>query len=128
MAAKKTTSQAEKAASQAKRKGTPSGKSTGSKGGNPQKDAAQTEIINQLPIRVIVSLVSLVLFIVFLVMCWKPDGAVLKIFYGFVLGLIGKVGFYVSIPALLYLFVIQAFSGRHPVLMRSICLMVFVLM
>lgn len=128
MAAKKTTSQAEKAASQAKRKGSPSGKSAGSKGGNPQKDAVQSEKINQLPIRVIVSLVSLILFIVFLVMCWKPDGAVLKIFYGFILGLIGKVGFYVSIPALLYLFVIQAFSGRHPVLMRSICLMVFVLM
>ena len=128
MAAKKTTSQAEKAASQAKRKGSPSGKSAGSKGGNPQKDAVQSEKINQLPIRVIVSLVSLILFIVFLVMYWKPDGAVLKIFYGFILGLIGKVGFYVSIPALLYLFVIQAFSGRHPVLMRSICLMVFVLM
>ncbi|MBQ7817214.1 MAG: DNA translocase FtsK [Oscillospiraceae bacterium] len=43
-------------------------------------------------------------------------------------GLIGKVSFYISIPALLYLFVIQAFSGKRPVRMRSICLIVFVLL
>ncbi|MBQ8768062.1 MAG: DNA translocase FtsK [Oscillospiraceae bacterium] len=43
-------------------------------------------------------------------------------------GLIGKISFYIAIPALLYLFVIQAFSGKRPVLMRSICLVAFVLL
>ncbi|MBQ9839059.1 MAG: DNA translocase FtsK [Oscillospiraceae bacterium] len=40
--------------------------------------------------------------------------------------MIGRVGFIVSIPALLYLFFIHAFSGERPIMMRTICLTVFV--
>ncbi|MBQ7416442.1 MAG: DNA translocase FtsK [Oscillospiraceae bacterium] len=36
--------------------------------------------------------------------------------------MIGRVGFYVSIPALLYLFIIHAFSNKRPITMRTICL------
>ena len=41
--------------------------------------------------------------------------------------MIGWTSFYVAIPALLYLFTIQAFSGKRPILLRSICLISFVL-
>ena len=36
-------------------------------------------------------------------------------------GIIGQIGFAISIPVLLYMFVIHAFSGTRPVKMRSIC-------
>ena len=42
-------------------------------------------------------------------------------------GLIGKTGFVVAIPVLLYLFVIHAFSGNKPIRVRTISLSAFVL-
>ncbi|MBE6920157.1 MAG: DNA translocase FtsK [Ruminococcaceae bacterium] len=42
------------------------------------------------------------------------------------MSLIGQVAFYIAIPALLYLFTIHAFSGKRPVILRSVCLLVFV--
>jgi len=80
----------------------------------------------QIPIRLISSLIFLGLFILFLVTFFKAEGALLKIMENFIHGLVGRAGFIVSIPALLYLFLIHAFSGKRPVCMRSICLGAFV--
>lgn len=123
MATNKKTSRADKAVSDAKRKAP-----TGTKGKPPAKQTAEQHIQqeNKLPVRLITSIVCISLFILFLVMGINPEGALLKMINSFVLGLIGKTGFYISIPALLYLFIIQAFSGNKPVKMRSICLIVFV--
>ncbi len=82
----------------------------------------------RMPARVVVALISIALFLVFLVMSLNPEGALVVLLMNITHGLIGKISFYIAIPALLYLFVIQAFSGKRPVVMRSICLMVFVLM
>lgn len=117
MAAKKGVTQAEKVASK-----------SGGKEKSSEKNKTVVKDENRIPARAVFAAISLVLFIVFLVMLLKLDGALLKFFYSVILGLFGKVGYYIAIPALLYLFIILAFSGNRPVRMRSICLMVFVLM
>ena len=121
MADKKTRTQAEKAA-MAKKK---NASGTAKKGKNNQKTQ---EPALQIPVRAITAVTCLVLFILFLVIFLKPDGVLVeKVFLPFVLGMIGNVAFYVSIPGLLYLFTIQAFSGKRPILLRSVCLISFVL-
>jgi hypothetical protein len=119
MASKKTTSQAQKAAS----------KSSSNKGKTGKKVEPKTEdLVFHFPPRVISSAICAGLFILFLVIFMNQDGALTKLLYHFLLGLFGEVCFYVSIPALLYMFIIQAFSGKRPVIMRSISLGVFVLL
>ena len=84
------------------------------------------DAVTQIPVRLITAVVCLALFIVFLVMALCPQGSLVLWTLSVVQGLIGKVAFYVSIPALLYLFVIHGFSGKKPVLMRTVCLLCFV--
>ena len=81
----------------------------------------------QIPVRLITSCVCLALFLLFLVMFLNPEGALVVFLMNIIQGLIGKASFYIAIPALLYLFVIQAFSGKRPVIMRSVCMISFVL-
>jgi len=80
----------------------------------------------RLPSNVVAAIVSFLLFIVFVFISVKPEGALLRVIQSVVLGLIGQAGFYFSIPALLYLFVINTFGRKTAVTMRSICVMVFV--
>ncbi len=96
---------------------------TSSKKQEPPKKEEQTKI----PPRAVNAAVAGVLFVLFLVIFLFPDGALVNLFYDFLLGLVGKISFYISIPALLYLFFIQAFSGKRPVVMRSWCILSFVL-
>ena len=91
----------------------------------PKKKAEKEKV--KIPARLLSSTIIAAFFIVFLVMFLNPNGVLIKIFYDFVLGLFGNVAFYISIPALLYLFIIHAFSGKRPIIMRSICLGSFVL-
>ncbi len=123
MAELKKKSQAERAASAAKaKKNTPSEKNgANNKGKKPE--SKETEI----PVRLISSLIFISLFVLFFVMFINPDGVVIQIFDKFVHGLIGSIGFFVSIPVFLYLFIIHALSGKRPVKMRTICLLLFVL-
>ena len=125
MADQKPKSQAEKAAlaKKSKTSASKSAQNSKNKKGNEKKQEEKVLIPNRL----ITSLICLALFILFLVIFLQPDGALVKLFQGFVLGLIGWTSFYVAIPALLYLFTIQAFSGKRPILLRSICLISFVL-
>ena len=131
MAEKKTSSRAQKTVTDVKRKNTASSTTskTSTKNTSVSKKPQPTSIPadNRLPVRVIASVVSAGLFILFLVIGIKPDGALLKLIQSILLGLIGKVSFYFSIPALLYLFVILTFSGKNPVRMRSFSLIAFVL-
>ncbi len=81
----------------------------------------------KIPVRLITSVVALGFFLLFLFAFLKPEGVMLEAFRSFVLSVFGQVAFYVAIPALLYLFAIQAFSGKRPVIFRSICLICFVI-
>lgn len=119
MAQKKVTTQAQRAASKSK---------NANSGVNKNSKTSQTEEQKfQFPPRVISSVICGALFVLFLVIFMNQDGALTKLVYQFLLGMFGEISFYVSIPALLYMFIIQAFSGKRPVIMRSICLGIFVL-
>jgi len=122
MADKKHKSQAEKAAASK----TQNKKNTKEiKSGKTSSKAAPKE--RSIPIRVISSAIFLSCFILFLVISFYPEGALVRLLEGFVHGLIGRAGFLVSIPGFLYLFIIHAFSGKRPVKMRSVCVAVFVI-
>ena len=86
---------------------------------------AATETL-QIPVRLITSTICIICFFLLLFAFVNPE----PVFFGFVrslvMSMIGQVAFYVAIPAMLYLFVIQAFSGKRPVILRSVCLLVFV--
>ncbi len=125
MAEHKAKSQAEKAALAKKNKAASSKTAQSSK--SKKTNGKEQEEKFLVPFRLVTSLICLALFILFLVIFLQPDGALVKLFQGFVLGLIGWTSFYVAIPALLYLFTIQAFSGKRPILLRSVCLISFVL-
>ena len=79
-----------------------------------------------MPIRVISSMIFLVSFILTLIMFFTDGGALTGFIANFIRGIIGQLGFAVLIPALLYAFIIHAFSGERPVTMRTICLFCFV--
>ena len=129
--ANKKKSQAEQAESAARSKAKKSQKgAAGSTKNIVNEDKNNVAGQQRIPLRVITSLSFLGAFILFLVMFFtsgtSDGGALVKLFSGFICGLIGKVGFAVSIPTLLYLFFIHAFSGTRPVKMRTICLTIFV--
>ena len=122
MADKKKRSQAEKAASVSKSKGGKSASSSKNSSGKKQEQEGSS-----VPVRLISSVTFLCLFVVFLVIFFNPEGAILSVIDQFIHGLVGKTGFVISIPAFLYLFLIHAFSGKRPVTMRSICIGAFIL-
>ena len=130
MADDKKKSQAEKAVQSSHSK---TKTNTSAKTKNTGKDSGKDQSKNApaapaLPVRFVTSVVCLFLFILFLVMFLKPEGALVTFFLNIIVGIIGKVGFYVSIPCLLYLFVIHAFSAKKPIVLRSICLISFILL
>lgn len=118
MAEKKTASKAEKMVSEAKKKTSTTGtssksttKKTGKKTAAPaaKTPKVKTEYENPIPVSFVVALLSIFLFILFVIISVNPDGALLKVVKSVVLGLMGKAGFYFSIPALLYLFILNIF-------------------
>ena len=123
MAKQNKKTKAEKAVS-ASKKNNSTGKKPIGKGGNkePQKQSGF-----QIPPRLISSVVFLGLFILLLVVYLKPVGLIPKMLNDILCGLLGKVGFVISIPACVYLFVIHAFSNKRPVIARSVFVGVFVL-
>lgn len=123
MADKKRKTQAERAASAVKNKHSAAHKGKNSNSVGNAKSAADTN--TKIPIRVVTSIVFLVLFIVFLVASFLQEGYVITLLTTLACGLIGRAAFIVLIPVLLYLFVIHAFSGQRPVIMRTLCLLAF---
>ena len=118
MAQNKKPSQAERAAASSKKKKKPIKKTQTAKNTDPV----------HIPPRLITSCICLILLASSIIMLFRADGVLPNFFYKVSVGLIGITGFYFSIPALLYLFCIQAFSRKRPVLMRSIFTVVFVLL
>ncbi len=119
MAQKKSASQAQKAAAKSK-----SNKTAPTKKG---KNAPKPEEKVVIPPRLISSVVCAALFLLFLIIFLNQDGALTKLVYHVILGIFGSVSFYIAIPVLLYMFIIQAFSGKRPVIMRTVSLGCFVL-
>ena len=100
-------------------------KSTAGKGGK-KKSTVKTEYDSLgIPANTLIAIVSLLLFILFLIISINPDGALLRFVLSFVLGLLGQAGFYFSIPAFLYLFLIHTFGRKTRVTLRSVCTILF---
>ena len=134
MAEKKPSTRADKIAANSKTKpaaGKTGGKSTPKS--NPPKKRAPEKVkkSNQdfaggLAPNVLFAVLSAALFVLFLVIAVNPDGALLVALKSVILGLLGQAGFYFSIPALAYLFIIQTFGRKHAPAMRSFCVIAFV--
>ena len=102
-------SQAQKAASDSKKKS--AAKSGSAKNATKSASAKNTspkvqnkDFQRSISTNGAVALSCLGLFVLFLVISINPDGVFLQVFQSFFLGLFGKVGFYFSIPAFLYIF------------------------
>ncbi len=130
MAANKGGTRAEKAVADAKKKASSSRSGSGSKKTSApagKKPVVKTEYEQALPPQAVIAVISLGLFVFFLIMAVNPDGAVLKVVLSLMLNLLGMVGFYFLIPALLYIFCIHTFGMRTKTTMRSMCVLGFVL-
>ena len=124
MAQKSGTSRAEKeAAKKQKKKSAP-------KSAKPEKKAEKKPepIRNDDQANLVAAVTSLGLFILFLVMAIKPDGALTGLLRNVLLGLIGRGGVYLCIPAFFYLFFIHTFGYKKDLHMRSFCTMFFVML
>jgi len=128
MAEKNRRSQAERAVSAVKSKNSKKNKKQTAKNTTISKYEKKNNKDNNtnLPIRLISALSFLALFVLFLVAFFLPEGVFITIMSDLIHGLIGQTGFVISIPILLYLFIIHAFSGKRPVIMRTVCLLSFV--
>ena len=125
----KNTSQAARAAAAAKPKQAKKApaKSKAKKSKSTAKTPKiRTEYENTIPATTITAIICFVLFVLFLVICIKPDGKILLAIRDLFAGLIGRAGFYFSVPALLYLFLINTFGMKTRVVMRSVCTIIFV--
>ena len=125
MSEQKYKSQADKAAASKKKKVKKPVANKKTKGAKVSVNAVPAE--RKIPVRVISSASLLGLFVLFLIIFFQPDGVVIRLLESFIHGMIGRAGFLVSIPALVYLFIIHAFSGGRPVKMRTVCIALFVL-
>ena len=128
MANKKQKTHAEKAASAAQgKKAKPDTKTSKGKANENNKEPVKQEApASQVPVRLITSVAFLGCAVLFGVILFACEGALLTLISRLIHGLIGRVGFIISIPVLLYLFWIHAFSGKRPVAMRTCCLALFV--
>ena len=122
MANRKQKTQAEKTASAAKSKNSSNKNAKTSKSGNLSEEKTK------LPGRLISSVAFLGLAVLFAVILFNSEGALLKLLESVIHGLVGRTGYIISIPVLLYLFCIHAFSGKRPVKLRTFCLIAFVLL
>ena len=127
MAEKKTTRADAVAAGTKKPAAKKGGKSTPPKKKAPEKvKKGNQDFSGGLAPNVVIAVFSVILLILFVVIAVNPDGALLRFLKSVILGLLGQAGFYFSIPALLYLFIIQTLGRKHSPTMRSVCLVLFV--
>ncbi len=125
--AKKKTKQTQKTVdSTAKKKSAVKGSKGAAKNTKSNSPKVRTEYDNRIPMTTVTAIVSFILFALFLVICINPEGLILRAINDLLTGLIGKAGFYFSVPALLYLFIINTFGRKTAVTMRSVCTVAFV--
>ena len=101
---------------------------TSRKRNNQKTDKKQAKAPEErIPVRFLSSGCWLILFVLFLVAFFQTEGILVMLFKDLFCGLLGQAGYIISIPILLFLFYIHAFSGKRPVIMRTVCLICFVL-
>ena len=125
MSEQKYKSQADKAAASKKKTAKKSAPQKATKAAKVSVNSVPAE--RKIPVRLISSVSLLGIFVLFLIIFFQPDGVVIRLLESFVHGMIGRAGFLVSMPGLLYLFIIHAFSGGRPIKMRTICIALFIL-
>ena len=114
----KRKTQAEKAADAKGKKG------KAASGKKPQ-EPVQADKSTKVPPRVLSSILFLSLFVLLVVILIKPEGKLLVLLSTFIYGVLGRICFVVCIPVTLYLFCVHAFSGKRPVCMRTVSLLLF---
>ncbi len=124
--AEKKQSQAEKAVAAKKAKSAGGRKKNTAKKNNGMEPLKKEQEKMRIPVRFVTSTACLICFLFLLFAFLNPDGVVVYLIKKIFLSIMGQVAFYVAIPASLYLFTIQAFSGKRPVTQRSVCLLSFV--
>ena len=131
--AKKSASKAEKTVQDTKKKA-PSGSSSKSAAKKPaakkppavKKDPkVSTEYDNPISSGVTGGIICLFLFILFVLLLFKTDGALLLVTKSIVLGFLGEAGLLFFTPVFLYISVINLFGRKMAVKMRSICAVLF---
>jgi len=118
--------QAERAAANSAKKNKSSKKTSSKAMVDNKKNVAKDS--TPIPARLISSSIFLISFIVLLVASFLQEGFFVALLTDLICGLIGRVAFVILIPVLLYLFTIHAFSGKRPVMMRTICLFTFTIL
>lgn len=131
--AKKSASKAEKTVQDTKKKA-PSCSSSKSAAKKPaakkppavKKDPkVSTEYDNPISSGVTGGIICLFLFILFVLLLFKTDGALLLVTKSIVLGFLGEAGLLFFTPVFLYISVINLFGRKMAVKMRSICAVLF---
>ncbi len=80
----------------------------------------------KIPPRLISSTVFIAMFVLHLIIALYPTPPLPRAYYNVFCGLFGKVAFYLSIPASVYLFIIHAFSHKRPVITRTVYAFLFI--
>jgi len=131
--AKKATSKAEKTVQDSKKKesANSSSKNTKKKPAAKKPPAVKknpkvsTEYENPISSGITGGIICLFLFILFVLILFKSDGALLMVAKSIVLGFIGEAGLLFFTPVFLYISVINLFGRKMAVKMRSICAVLF---
>lgn len=116
---RQNTSRAQKAVSSAQKKGNASASQKAAPRKSPPPE-------NPIPGFVIASAVYFLCFFLLTSMAIAPDGFLTGWLYTLLLGLFGKVSFYLLIPSTLYLFFLVLFNSRKNVTAQCACVLFFV--
>ena len=130
--AKKNASKAEKTVAESKKKASSSSsKSSGKKAAAKKPPAVKknpkvsTEYENPVSSGITGGILCLFLFVLFVLILFKSDGALLMVTKSIVLGFLGEAGLLFFTPVFLYVAVINLFGRKNAVKMRSICAILF---
>ena len=132
--AKKGTSKAEKTVLESKKKASAassSSKSSGKKTAAKKPPAvkknpkASTEYDNPISSGITGGIICLFLFILFLLILFKSEGALLMVAKSIVLGFIGEAGLLFFTPVFLFIASVNLFGRKTAVKMRCICAALF---
>jgi len=134
--AKKSSSKAEKTVKDAKKKA--SAASTTSKSADKKvsekkppavkkNPKVSTEYDNPISSGITGGIICLFLFVLFVLMLFKSDGALIQVTKSIVLGFIGEAGLLFFTPVFLYVGIINLFGRKIAVKMRSVCAVFFAL-
>ena len=132
--AKKSASKAERTVADSKKKASSansSSKSSGKKQASKKPPAVKknpkvsTEYENPISSGVTGGILCLFLFVLFVLILFKSDGALLLVTKAIVLGFLGEAGLLFFTPVFLYVAFINLFGRKTAVKMRSICAIAF---